>query len=53
MENTKSNECPCCRTQTIQDEEMVYCEKCGFNIVDKRDNYPQKDGKTIGIETIN
>ena len=42
--------CPVCSVPTFQNGTFVYCENCGFNIVDKRDNYSKKDEKTIGIE---
>jgi len=43
MENQElTNACPVCGEETSNDGQMVFCEKCGFNIHD-RDNTPPKN----------
>lgn len=37
MEKTKQNECPVCHELTKEDETMIYCENCGFNIRKKEE----------------
>lgn len=36
----KGNDCPVCSHKTYEDEHMIYCEKCGFNVHKK-----EKDSK--------
>ena len=50
MKRENPGDCPVCGQATKQDETMVYCENCGFNIVDKNDNYQEKPNKTVGID---
>lgn len=47
--NENSGECPCCGEQTKQDNEIVFCEKCGFSITNS-DNNPPKSEETVLID---
>lgn len=43
MENDKINACPVCGTETQQDEIIVYCEDCGFNIKKREETTKQTE----------
>ncbi len=41
-ETTKGNHCPVCGQDTKENEILIYCEKCGFNIPKKeKDTEPK------------
>lgn len=40
QEYRKNNKCPVCGSDTNENEHMIYCEHCGFNICKK-----EKDSK--------
>lgn len=44
MENTreKTNACPVCDKETKEDESMIYCITCGFN-VKKTEIHPKQN----------
>ncbi len=39
---TKGNQCPVCKEPTKEDEVIVYCENCGFNIHKKEEEVKPK-----------
>jgi ribosomal protein L37AE/L43A len=46
MENSKStNSCPVCGQLTKENEAIIYCENCGFNINKKEEIKPKANNE--------